>query len=316
MITNARIVNFQSLASAEVEFGKLTVLSGPSNSGKSAFVRALRAAITNPRGDYYRRHGSAETRIEISCMPEFRMAFTRGKAVAYNREDEHGSETFTAVGASVPDPIAASLRIDPSLQITDQFDAPFLLGLSPSAVAKVLGSITKADMLMTASTRAGREATDSKRTVATLTDVVNRDRDYLEQAYGWYIEAATAMRDIHPKQQELSRVVGVLRGLVQMPGRLAPLLAALPPEIAYEVPSDQPLRALEADLASLTRMGVDLGFHLRIIAGFDDVLESLRASLEGKEKEASALAYSITDCPTCGQTLSTDEARAHVLSPH
>ena len=47
MIERVHIQGFQSLADVDLELGGFTVIQGKSNSGKSAFIRALRAVVTN-----------------------------------------------------------------------------------------------------------------------------------------------------------------------------------------------------------------------------------------------------------------------------
>ena len=42
------ISNFQSVEKADIQLGGFTVIVGPSNSGKSALLRALRAVVRPP----------------------------------------------------------------------------------------------------------------------------------------------------------------------------------------------------------------------------------------------------------------------------
>ncbi len=43
MITKLRLENFRAIAKKDLELGKITVLTGPNNSGKSSIIYALLA---------------------------------------------------------------------------------------------------------------------------------------------------------------------------------------------------------------------------------------------------------------------------------
>lgn len=324
MVHRVRIVNFQSIGDLTVDPGKLTVLSGPSNSGKSAFVRAIRVLVSNPRGDYYRRHDTKETRVGLAvALPESgeeaHVNFWRAKQVRYTIEYRNvepvdpPDEEFTAVGTSVPDSVSADLQIDPDLQITDQFDAPYLLGLTGSAVAKELGAITRADLMMRASHKAGRNSSDSRKAADTLAAQASQEETLLEQRYGWYPAAALAFRDeVWPFRDILVTYSDHLRALRALRARLE----GLAPVLAMESP-DMPDEGQENTLAALAEHLVALRDKAKRVNALDVLIDSLRYKLEAKSTKADAVAAAIPalreqipTCPTCGQPIVSEHIHA------
>lgn len=324
MVHRVRIVNFQSIGDLTVDPGKLTVLSGPSNSGKSAFVRAVRVLVSNPRGDYYRRHDTTETRVGLAVsLPEsgeeVHVNFWRAKQVRYTVERRNvepvdpPDEEYTAVGTSVPDPVSSDLAIDPDLQVSDQFDPPYLLGLTGSAVAKELGAITRADLMMRASHKAGRNSSDSRKAADTLAAQASQEEALLEQRYGWYPDAATAFKDtVWPLRAELVDLDAKLTALRSLRARLE----ALGPVLAMESP-DMPDEGQENELARRAELLLALRVKrhafaqsLRAEATFHEVLAERNLQIQNAEDRISELREQIPTCPSCGQPLVSEHAHA------
>lgn len=64
--------DFQSIENASLEFPTgVTLIQGPSASGKTAILRAIKACINNPNGtSHYIRHGAKSAQVEISVGDE------------------------------------------------------------------------------------------------------------------------------------------------------------------------------------------------------------------------------------------------------
>jgi len=135
-ISELSVSDFSTHHKAKIELGPITVITGPSDSGKSALVTALLWCVTNtPRGTSFIRHGAdtASVRVTVNGATVTR---TRGKTVnAYHVVGESaGEREFVAMGAEVPDAVRAMLNIGPN-NIQRQMDGPFWLSLTPGALA-------------------------------------------------------------------------------------------------------------------------------------------------------------------------------------
>lgn len=163
--------DFQSLANVDVELGQFTAIIGPSNTGKSALVRAIRAMAYNAPAPGLVREGKSKFIAKAKFSNAAILTLTKGKSVS---EFDIDGRTWAKSGStSVPAEVAQLWQIA-DFAITSQHDAPFLLAEPASAVAKTLGELTNAAMLM----EAVREA--NKRRTEALTDEKTRLRECQE----------------------------------------------------------------------------------------------------------------------------------------
>lgn len=148
MIQSLKIKNFQSHEISELSFSQgMNVITGSSDSGKTAIIRALRWAVFNkPSGNSFMRTESKDTEVEVM--------FYDGSGV--NRA-KHGSsntytieqETFTAFGVNVPDAVKAICNIS-DINLQQQLERPFLLDDSPGEVAAFFNRVANLDAIDTA----------------------------------------------------------------------------------------------------------------------------------------------------------------------
>ena len=164
---NVRVRNFQSIRDAHVEVSGFTVVTGSNNAGKSALVRAIRGAFTNPRGHAYVRHGAEAARVDLSFSDGQTLTWEKGPRD--NRYTLNG-KILEKVGAGVP-PEVSRLRVEPleaaGREIWPQF-APqftgqvFLLDEPGSVLAEAVADVSRVGVL----NEALRLAQSDRRTVA------------------------------------------------------------------------------------------------------------------------------------------------------
>lgn len=136
MITKIKIRNFQKHKKKDIELGKLTTFVGPSDSGKSAIIRALYwAAFNKPSGLAFQRNGSKYTKVYVK-LDNASITRTRGKANTYAL----GQETYKSFGSSPPKPVEKALNVTrENFQL--QHDGPFWFNLSPGELSRQLNMI-------------------------------------------------------------------------------------------------------------------------------------------------------------------------------
>ena len=147
MIESIHIKDFQSIKDAEVTLGQFTVFTGPSSSGKSAFMRALNALTRNSFTPSQVRLGATQStmsaQVDGSCVKA-----VRGKAKSTYMLDD---EEFTKAGRSVPEAVetllAMPLVADTESSFATQFDKPFLISEPGATAAKVIGTLTNVSVL-------------------------------------------------------------------------------------------------------------------------------------------------------------------------
>lgn len=175
MLTRVRISNFQSLKTAELELGRVTVVIGPSNSGKSAVLRSIGMVAHNigsPKDVV--THGATATAVSLTVDDRV-VEITRGKSRSTYAID---GDEYPKAGTTVPEKVAEILRFveieGEDLNYTTQFDLPLLLGAPPTTAAKVLGDLTNVTRIFDAVREANRRLLEVNKVLKVRQ--VDRDR--------------------------------------------------------------------------------------------------------------------------------------------
>ncbi|KKL27860.1 hypothetical protein LCGC14_2380910, partial [marine sediment metagenome] len=113
-LERVHIENFQAVEDATLELGRMTVLVGAGDVGKSSILRAVRAAFLNDGSDDDIRHG--EKQCSVALFFADRMVITwiknRGKGAWYRMAGATGKpKEFMKTGGTVPTEIAEYLGI-------------------------------------------------------------------------------------------------------------------------------------------------------------------------------------------------------------
>lgn len=183
MIQSVQIRNFQSLTDVQLDLAPLTVIVGPSSSGKSAFIRALMALIRNRRGTEFITHGERTSSISATLAQSI-VTLTRSTQASPNSytliptQSRSEKQEFTKLGGEVPTQISVALGIPTAqapLVIASQFDAPYLLSASSTEAARIFGTLTNASILLDGARESNRrklQAAQLLRTRATDLDQI------------------------------------------------------------------------------------------------------------------------------------------------
>ena len=129
------IKNFQSHSETilPIKSPGINVITGPSDSGKSAILRAITLLAQNrPDGMDYRRHNTKETSVEWrGCRRR------RGSTVNQYEVDD---ETYKALRLAVPKQVSDRLRLG-EINFRPQHSSYFLIADSPGAVARSMNAL-------------------------------------------------------------------------------------------------------------------------------------------------------------------------------
>jgi len=121
----------------------ITVITGPTDSGKTSILGALRWLFTNrPRGDSFVKRGESE--CEVRARIDGRtVARVKGSAGNLYRVD---SEEFAAIGSGVPQAVADLVLVD-DVCFSGQHDAAFWFGLTSGGVTRAINRIVNLDAI-------------------------------------------------------------------------------------------------------------------------------------------------------------------------
>ncbi len=269
MLDRLQVRNFQSLVAVDLALAPLTVIVGPSSSGKSAFIRSLQALTRNRRGTEFITHGERTASISAHVTQGI-VTLTRSTQTAPNsytlipadaHHPLHPKAEFSKLGGDVPAPVSTFMGILPSnvpLSIASQFDPPYLLSASSTEAARIFGTLTNASVLLDASRESNRRklaATALLRTrtqdLALITQRVPEFRALKAQSTA--LTRADALiaraRTLAQRLSDLTTASDTLQIAQQRIPALTAALSALPDPTALSTALD----ALQARHTSLSR---------------------------------------------------------------
>ncbi len=229
-IKTLQIENFQSHAKTNIAPappGQLTIITGPSDSGKTAIIRALRWLYFNtPQGADFLRAGCSMVKVNLEMDSGHRVVRERTKATNRYVVVPPGGErqVFEGFGSGVPLEVQEVTGVGPvqigdlniNLNLAEQLDGPFLgKSVSGGARAKVLGKLAGTEEIDYAAKLLGtdlyRRNQDEKRMSGELAELEEKIR-----GYDWLPGMAR-------KIEQLEQLVKKLRTSQERRGRMVQL---------------------------------------------------------------------------------------------
>ncbi len=300
---------FQSLYDVSLDLGGFTVIVGPSSSGKSAFIRSLRAVTSNLRGSGFVSHGMPGLSVSVDTGSAT-VTLEKGVGVNGYRISAEGNEVvFSKTAGNVPDAVSKVLGVPPvqtgSTWFAGQFDGPYLISDPGSQVASVLGNLSGVGVLRSAAKEGARRAlataADARAASASLERILNEVKAYADLPARR--EATQALEDRLAEVEAQADDAAVLAAAVAQVRRGREALEQIPPEVPEEIHAwvAQVVAASEAiqrlEKAKAQVVSDSLARDAAQQAQQQAVAELARVSQQYREVLEQAGV-----CPTCGQT--------------
>lgn len=294
MLQSLHLRNFQTHRDFFLELDPLTtVITGPSDSGKSSLLRALRWVCTNqPRGDSFITWGEESCSVTLK-VDNHTITRTRGKDNTYQLDS---GEPYKSFRDDVPQAIQALLNVDPDLNFQQQLDPAFWFLKTPGEVSRELNKIVHLDRI-----DAVLNNLQSELRKARLTATVSEER--LEKAtkqaeeLAWIEECHAEYQKIEAIQQEhtaRSHRIDSLGGLIRETTHLASRVEALQ-EASQEA---ETLCFLYGELETLTR---NEGTLSSIIEEAERLCQTIETTTSERERLRTEITRAIGEtCPLCG----------------
>ena len=322
-VRRVSVRDFQSIKEVSVDFGDFTVLVGPSSSGKSAFLRAVRACLRNTFVPSNVRQGATRSVIGVEFSDAPSVEIMRGKSLSSYLIGS-GAEAFTKSGRTVPAEVAAAIRL-PLISGVDanfafQFDKPFLLSEPGSQAAQVVGSLTNVSLLHTAVREANRRRQEAAGLLKTRQADIARYRVNLQQfaalkARRGALEKAEAL--LAEAREAEARVAALRRiafAVVQAQADLDSRVAEEPPDVLGALVGVESLNRQLAGVTALTGKARTIARRLQELV---EQAKSARAEARRLETERTQLLQDLGTCPTCGAVVVVKaQLREHTAEEH
>lgn len=223
--------SFQSHGKTRIELpgpGQLCVIVGPTDSGKTAIVRALRLLFYNvPQGLDYIQVSKAAATVAVEMSDGTKIVRERSKSVNRYRVVKPGNapQVFEGFGLNVPLEVqeATGVRVvsigdmELALNLSEQLDGPFLGNkqISGPARAKVLGKLAGTEEVDAAQQAVGLDLHRAGQEEMRLTDDIKA------------LNAKIAEYDYLPRlAEQISELETLLASVKEIQGRLTALESA------------------------------------------------------------------------------------------
>lgn len=191
-ILKIELQNFQSHKNSIIELHKgLNVITGPSDSGKSAIIRAIRWVLYNePRGSDFIT--TSTNQCKVSLYFDNGAIITRERTPTKNRyilQTNEKKEIYEGFGNTVPSEIIESHQIrnlyldtdqKNTINLATQLEGPFLLSQSGAIRAKAIGRILGIHYLDSASRKASSTIGELRKDYTQQLEAQKRIKDKLK----------------------------------------------------------------------------------------------------------------------------------------
>lgn len=287
-----RVSSYQSIASAEVEAVGFTAVTGPSNIGKSAFLRAVAAALFGQDGDHFIRQGKPACVIAVEHDGHvIEWQKVRRKKPGLENCVVVDGEKFTRLGKGHGELVgslgyqtikAGGEQIQP--QYATQFDDIFLLTATPNTAAEVFKMLGRVDVV----TRAHGAARSDLRKAGSELEIRTRDSEVAWEALcelGW-VEAfepwyQQVVKEVASRAGLESMHQGLLEGIERLERLGDSRILPEEPELSDAGPIEELLKRIEeyARLAPRGKLPAEPGLadHAADILVLEKQLEAIEA---------------------------------------
>lgn len=277
MITKVILRNFQRHKHLEIDFERVTVLTGKTDSGKSAVVRALRWVLTNhPKGNKFVRNGAKKCSVTLHVDGHVIKRVRGEKTNLYFLD----GQKFASFKSEPPEPIQKLLMISPEA-FQQQHDPVFWLSLSPSEVSRRLNEIADLHIMDVAVRMGARKRRDT------------------QQKLKWLAEQKQAATEERKELQDVPQMIEEFRGLQE-----------LDQEITNNVERHSRLIAVSSKLENLRKKSADIETGLSALQKLAKISQSIqqrKSEIESLKRMSSLLSRYKRELQLCLKAVKTQK---------
>lgn len=302
MLTEIGIRNFQSLKKINLKLGKLTVIVGPSSSGKTAVFRALKVILNNSRTSSFITDGEKQATLMVSS-PDGALAYARGSAGAAYTVALPGAEPahYTKLGGGVPAAVSALLGVSTELSLAGQFDKPYLLDSSGAEIAKILGELTNVSVIFEAAKESNKRRLQ-----------VNATLKLREQDFATIVEKVQEFKDLPERIKKLAQAEDAYEAAQSLDARIVRLQILISEiELAQSaliktevvVPDARAIESAWARLSRFQELFLEIARQKRNASAWAQEEIEYSEELKQLEDELHSVLVNAGTCPLCGSEI-------------
>lgn len=154
-----RVSNFRCHSKYQIDFDQITTIVGPSDSGKTALLSALRWLCTGkPSGNRFVKKGKKESKVQLLLEDKTKITRVRGKSANYYKINE---KELVAFASSIPTEIEKLLNISEQ-NFQAQFTMPFWFADTPGKISAELNKIVNLEKIDSTLQKGGKIVRQAK----------------------------------------------------------------------------------------------------------------------------------------------------------
>jgi len=213
-LTEIEIKNFQSIAHIKFPIEGFTVIYGKNNIGKSAIIRAIKAALVNQTGKGFIKKGEKQTEVKIK-KGDLDLTWKKGKSAVY----DINNKKYTKLNKDVPKPLIeqgfgkieiGNKKIMPTM--AGQFNPLFLIDEPGSTITEVLASLYNIDTLSIADDLCQKSLRSQKTLLKTRENDVTKLNKELEK-YKDFEDVKKKVEDLTEKEKQINLIESEIKDI-------------------------------------------------------------------------------------------------------
>ena len=293
MFNRLRIRRFRKNEKLDVDLAPITVFRGPSGSGKSSLVGALKwLTFNSPSGTDFIHwdHSSAIVRLI-----EDGNSITRKRSKTENYYRLNKQKPLKAFGTGVPDSIDNLLNVS-SLNFHRQHAGPFWFRETAGEVSRQLNSIVNLDLIDTTLSNLSKQQRETKIQVGLIEKRI-KDAKQQRRKLRYIFDINKRLEGLERTAKEHEENADRLIELVD----LAHFAHQYWAEISQPIPNIKPLMLLCKKYKQLNRRQVQLSELFGKAEELEEINYQFGVGIKQSEKELKKLVGNT--CPWCGRAL-------------
>ena len=202
MIKKLVLSHFQCHKKKSIEFDPgVNIIGGPSDTGKSSIIRALKWVIFNkPAGDSFRRHGSKRTVAKLFTDEH---TIIRTKTNSINTYELDGA-TLKSFGTAPPPEVEEAIQLSP-INFQEQHDSPFMLSETAGECGRMLNKMVDLEVIDRALKNLNRLLSKTKNDENYNKEHLNELKERLSK-YDFLGDMRDALNDLQEKKADIDRI--------------------------------------------------------------------------------------------------------------
>jgi len=295
-----QVRNFQKHAKLKVKFDpRITTIVGPSDSGKSSIIRALRWVVFNrPRGKGFIQDGKEKAAVLLALEEGNVIRDKRKNGNSYDitkRKDGFSSSGLSAVGDSVPESVQQVLNMgDVNFQL--QHDPPFWFSLTAGEVAKRLNQIVDLELIDKVASGLAHRARKASNRVDVTTELVERGRKRVGS-----LEYVAKVADDWDRVELLGKKLEELEGEIEHLSSWMDQVGEVQRNLEIEIPDLSGVENAKLEWEGLREKHKELWKLLTDLRIRRESVEDCEKEVEEVEEELRKWKKEKRVCPTCGR---------------